>query len=56
MYSPGPQPATMPEFTHSSLPENPILHCSICAKCGKLIAVSAQDDKLEIVERTHRCT
>jgi hypothetical protein len=56
MFSLGPQPATLPEFTHSSLPENPVLHSSVCAKCGKLIAVSAEDDKLKIVERTHRCT
>jgi hypothetical protein len=55
MLSPGPQPAITPEFTHSSLRENPTLVSSICAKCGKLIAVSAHDDKLEIVERTHHC-
>jgi len=55
MFSPGPQPAAMPEFTHSLIPENPSLLSSVCAKCGKLIAVSAEDDKLQIVERTHRC-
>jgi len=52
----GPQPVSQPEFTHAALRENPVLFSSVCAKCGKLIAVSAQDDKLKIVERTHRCT
>jgi len=56
MFSPGPQPAAMPEFTHSFLRENPNLVSSVCENCGKLIAVSAEDDKLRIVERTHRCT
>jgi hypothetical protein len=56
MFPPGPQPATTPEFTHSYLRENPALLSSVCAKCGKLIAVSAEDNKLEIVERTHRCS
>jgi hypothetical protein len=56
MLSPGPQPATPPEFTHSSLRENPALYSSVCSRCGKLIAVSAQDDKLAIVERAHHCT
>jgi hypothetical protein len=56
MFSPRPQPATLPEFTHSSLRENPALFSSVCSRCGKLIAVSAHDDKLAIVERAHHCT
>ena len=50
-----PQPGPQPDFTHSSLPENPSLLCSVCAKCGKLIAASTLNDNLEIAERTHRC-
>ena len=50
-----PEPSPPTDFTHRSLPENPSLLCSVCAKCGKLIAASALNDNLEIAERTHRC-
>jgi len=52
----GPQPASPPEFMHASLRENPALFSSVCSKCGKLVAVSAQNEKLAIVERAHHCT
>ncbi len=51
-----PQPGPQTDFTHLSLPENPSLLCSICAKCGKLIGASTTNDNLEIAERTHRCS
>jgi len=55
MISQTPQPGPQPDFTHTSLPENPSLLCSVCAKCGKLIAASTLNDNLQIAERTHRC-
>ena len=55
MISSSPQPGPHADFTHTSLPENPSLLCSICAKCGKLIAASTVNDNLEIAERTHHC-
>jgi hypothetical protein len=51
-----PQPSPHADFTHHSLPENPSLLCSFCAKCGKMIAASATNNNLEIAERTHRCS
>jgi hypothetical protein len=55
MNSQTPQPGPQPDFNHTSLPENPSLLCSVCAKCGKLIAASTLNDILQIAERTHRC-
>ena len=49
------QPSPQADFTHSSPPENPSLLCSVCAKCGKLIAASMLNDNLQIAERTHQC-
>jgi len=55
MTSQTPQPGPQSDFTHRSLPENPSLLCSVCAKCGKLIAASTLNDNLQIAERTHHC-
>jgi hypothetical protein len=55
MTSQTPQPGPQPDFTHRSLPENPSLLCSVCAKCGKLIAASTLNDNLQIAERIHHC-
>ena len=52
----GLQPAKQPQFTHTSIRENPSLLSSVCKKCGKLIAVSAKDERLKIMERAHHCT